>query len=105
MTLSHKPRLRHNAGRTVTQYALREPGYEHLARRQYEHYPSAHTKVIRQLLSVLGVDLTVPEPAAARYPAALTDGLTLNFLVLGGEEKAGDVLDIVADHILTLVRE
>ncbi|WLQ44571.1 TetR/AcrR family transcriptional regulator [Streptomyces laculatispora] len=89
----------------LTQYALREPGYEHLARRQYEGYLAAHTKVIRQLPSVLGVELTVPEPEAVRYLAALTDGLTLNFLVLGDEEKAGAVLDIVADQILTLVRE
>ncbi|CAM5593129.1 hypothetical protein GCM10010329_48730 [Streptomyces spiroverticillatus] len=89
----------------LTQYALREPGYEHLARRQYERYLTAHLKVIRQLAEALGVELTVPEPTAARYLAALTDGLTLNFLVLGDEAKAAEVLDTVADQILGLVRQ
>ncbi|MCX5205433.1 TetR family transcriptional regulator [Streptomyces sp. NBC_00237] len=89
----------------LTQYALREPGYEHLARRQYERYLSAHTTVLRQLPALLGVELTVPEPTAARYLAALTDGLTLTFLVLGDEARAADVLDTVADQILLLVRE
>ncbi|MFJ2744303.1 TetR/AcrR family transcriptional regulator [Streptomyces sp. NPDC087440] len=89
----------------LTQYALREPGYEHLARRQYERYLTAHLKVIRQLTAALGVTLTVPEPTAARYLAALTDGLTLNFLVLGDEAKAAEVLDTVADQVLALVRQ
>ncbi|WP_419999101.1 TetR/AcrR family transcriptional regulator [Streptomyces boninensis] len=83
----------------LTQYALREPGYEHLARRQYERYVDAHAKVIQRI----GVELTVPEGTAARYLAALTDGLTLNFLVLGDEENAGEVLDTVADQIMNLV--
>jgi AcrR family transcriptional regulator len=92
----------------LTQYALREPGYEHLARRQYERYLTAHAKVIRRLSAALGVRLAVPEPTAARYLAALTDGLTLNFLVLGDEATTADVadvLDTVADQILVLVRE
>ncbi|MFI5807162.1 TetR/AcrR family transcriptional regulator [Streptomyces sp. NPDC051561] len=99
----------------LTQYALREPGYTHLARRQYERYVTAHTKVLRRLVPALGVELTVPESTAARYLAALTDGLTLNFMVLGDEATAADergtvataadVLDMVADQVLLLVRE
>src|SRR5689334_11734851 len=30
----------------LTQYALREPGFEHLARRQYELYGAAYTELI-----------------------------------------------------------
>ncbi|NGN69865.1 TetR family transcriptional regulator [Streptomyces sp. A7024] len=88
----------------LTQYALREPGYEHLAQRQYERYVEAHAKVIRRLGALLpGAELVAPATTAARYLAALTDGLTLNFLVLGDEEKAGEVLDTVADQILALL--
>ncbi|MFF7981006.1 TetR/AcrR family transcriptional regulator [Streptomyces sp. NPDC007901] len=87
----------------LTQYALREPGCEHLARRQYELYGIAYTELIEQLRSSRDLELRVPVSVLARYLAAVTDGLTLNYLVLGDESAWNDILDTVTTHIAGLV--
>ncbi|MDX3729648.1 TetR/AcrR family transcriptional regulator [Streptomyces caniscabiei] len=89
----------------LTQYALREPGFEHLARRQYEMYQATYADLIEQLRLSMGFELTVPVPVLARYLAAMTDGLTLNFLVLGDDAAWTDILDTITDHVAGLVRE
>ncbi|MFM9590489.1 TetR/AcrR family transcriptional regulator [Streptomyces scabiei] len=89
----------------LTQYALREPGFEHLARRQYEMYRVTYAELIEQLRGTMGFELTVPVPVLARYLAAMTDGLTLNFLVLGDDAAWADILDTITDHVAGLVRE
>ncbi|PWI13583.1 TetR family transcriptional regulator [Streptomyces sp. Act143] len=87
----------------LTQYALRRPGFEHLARRQYELYGELYTGIIEQLSRSTGFRLRIPVPALARYLAAMTDGLTLNYLVLGDEDAWTDILDTVTAHIAGLV--
>ncbi|MBE8470378.1 TetR/AcrR family transcriptional regulator [Streptomyces justiciae] len=87
----------------LTQYALRQPGFEHLARRQYELYGELYTDIIEQLSKTMGFQLAIPVPALARYLAAMTDGLTLNYLVLGDEDAWTDILDTVTAHIAGLV--
>ncbi|MFD9318385.1 TetR/AcrR family transcriptional regulator [Streptomyces sp. NPDC060053] len=87
----------------LTQYALREPGFEQLARRQYEMYGDAYTELIEQLRSRMDLRLRVPVPVLARYLAAMTDGLTLNYLVLGDAGAWTDILDTVTSHIAGLV--
>ncbi|WP_406010350.1 TetR/AcrR family transcriptional regulator [Streptomyces sp. NBC_00637] len=87
----------------LTQYALREPGFEQLARRQYELYGDAYTELIEQLRSGMDLRLRVPVPVLARYLAAMTDGLTLNYLVLGDATAWTDILDTVTAHIAGLV--
>jgi hypothetical protein len=87
----------------LTQYALREPGFEHLARRQYALYGDLYAELIEQLRQDIAFELRVPVPALARYLAAMTDGLTLNYLVLGDEEAWTDILDTVTAHIAGLV--
>ncbi|MEU9146830.1 TetR/AcrR family transcriptional regulator [Streptomyces sp. NPDC048349] len=89
----------------LTQYALRQPGFEHLARRQYELYAETYTELIEQLRPVMGFALRVPVPALARYLAAMTDGLTLSLLVLGNDAAPAHVLDTVTDHVAGLVGE
>ncbi|UUU35551.1 TetR/AcrR family transcriptional regulator [Streptomyces sp. CA-210063] len=89
----------------LTQYALREPGFEHLARRQYEMYCETYADLIEQLRQSVGFELAVPVPVLARYLAAMTDGLTLNFLVLGDDAAWTDILDTITDHVAGLVRE
>ncbi|MDX2605131.1 TetR/AcrR family transcriptional regulator [Streptomyces caniscabiei] len=89
----------------LTQYALREPGFEHLARRQYEMYQATYADLIEQLRLSMGFELTVPVPVLARYLAAMTDGLTLNFLVLGDDAAWTNILDTITDHVAGLVRE
>ncbi|MFJ3621835.1 TetR/AcrR family transcriptional regulator [Streptomyces iakyrus] len=89
----------------LTQYALRNPGFEHLARRQYELYAETYTELIDQLRGTMGLRLRVPVPVLARYLAAMTDGLTLNYLVLGDDAAWTAVLDTVTAHVAGLVQE
>ncbi|MEU6683543.1 TetR/AcrR family transcriptional regulator [Streptomyces sp. NPDC046832] len=89
----------------LTQYALRQPGFEHLARRQYELYAETYTELIEQLRQAMGLRLRVPVPVLARYLAAMTDGLTLNYLVLGDDSAWTGILDTVTAHVAGLVRE
>ena len=89
----------------LTQYALREPGFEHLARRQYELYGAAYAELIDQLCRTMNLQLAVPAPVLARYLAAMTDGLTLNYLVLGDESAWSDILDTMTTHIAGLVHD
>jgi hypothetical protein len=89
----------------LTQYALRQPGFEHLARRQYELYSDTYHELIEQLRHSLKFELRVPVPVLAHYLAAMTDGLTLNFLVLGDDTASADILDTITDHVAGLVRD
>ncbi|MFB7053171.1 TetR/AcrR family transcriptional regulator [Streptomyces vinaceus] len=89
----------------LTQYALREPGFEHLARRQHELYCATYAELIEQVCLGMGTGLRVPVPVLARYLAAMTDGLTLNFLVLGDAAAAAAILDMVSDHVAGLVHD
>ncbi|MBT2417033.1 TetR family transcriptional regulator C-terminal domain-containing protein [Streptomyces sp. ISL-22] len=89
----------------LTQYALRQPGFEHLARRQYELYAETYADLIGRLQRAMDLRLRVPVPVLARYLAAMTDGLTLNYLVLGDEAACDGVLDTVTAHIAGLVHE
>ncbi|MFI5793156.1 TetR/AcrR family transcriptional regulator [Streptomyces sp. NPDC051677] len=88
----------------LTQYALRQPGFEHLARRQYESYEEAYAALIEELCRSMDLRLGVPVPVLARYLAAMTDGLTLNYLVLGDAAAWTDILDTVTAHVAGLVR-
>ncbi|MFB7467378.1 TetR/AcrR family transcriptional regulator [Streptomyces sp. NPDC056224] len=87
----------------LTQYALRQPGFEHLARRQYELYAETYTGLVEQLRHTMGFELRVPAPSLARYLAAMTDGLTLSVLVLGQDAASADILDTLTDHVAGLV--
>ncbi len=87
----------------LTQYALREPGFEQLARRQYELYEEAYAELIGELCRSMDLRLGVPVPVLARYLAAMTDGLTLNYLVLGDAAAWTDILDTVTAHVAGLV--
>ncbi|KUO05318.1 TetR/AcrR family transcriptional regulator [Streptomyces caeruleatus] len=89
----------------LTQYALRQPGFEHLARRQYELYAETYAELIDQLRQTMGLRLRAPVPVLARYLAAMTDGLTLNYLVLGDDAAWTAILDTVTAHIAGLVEE
>ncbi|MFJ9537491.1 TetR/AcrR family transcriptional regulator [Streptomyces sp. NPDC101225] len=89
----------------LTQYALREPGFEHLARRQYELYGDAYAELIGGLRDSMDLRLHVPVGTLARYLAAVTDGLTLNYLVLGDESAWSDILETVTAHIAGLARD
>ncbi|MEV6329062.1 TetR family transcriptional regulator [Streptomyces sp. NPDC051909] len=87
----------------LTQYALREEGFEHLARAQYEQYVASAATLVGQVCAVLGVTPRVPVELVARVLAATIDGLTLQYLVLGDEQAAEALLDVTADQLVALI--
>ncbi|MFF3757191.1 TetR/AcrR family transcriptional regulator [Streptomyces sp. NPDC002185] len=86
----------------LTQYALREPGFEHLARAQYEQYVASATVLLEQV-GVRDREPLVPVEVLARYLAAAIDGLTLQFLVLRDPKAAADHLDLTAHQFVGLI--
>ncbi|MFB7371818.1 TetR/AcrR family transcriptional regulator [Streptomyces sp. NPDC056222] len=87
----------------LTQYALRTPGFEPLARRQHERYAEIYHGLIEEVSAGMGLELRVSVPVLARYLAAVTDGLTLNFLVLGHDpEASATILDLITDQVAAL---
>lgn len=88
----------------LTQYALRQPGLEGLARTQYELYVATLTSFLDDLADRLDVSYSLPTPVLARYVLTVVDGLTLNWIILGNDEEAGAVLDHLADHVAGLAR-
>ncbi|MFF4169507.1 TetR/AcrR family transcriptional regulator [Streptomyces sp. NPDC001744] len=87
----------------LTQYALREPGFEHLARAQYEQYVASAAGLIERVGAARGLAPRVPVEVPARYLAAAIDGLTLQFLVLGDRHAAEQQLDLMADQLVSLM--
>ncbi|MFC9394541.1 TetR/AcrR family transcriptional regulator [Streptomyces sp. NPDC057027] len=87
----------------LTQYALREEGFEHLARAQYEQYVASGTTLIAQVCAVCEVEPRVPVSLLAHLLAAMIDGLTLQYLVLGDERTAAALLDATAEQLVTLI--
>ncbi|HEY9368635.1 TetR/AcrR family transcriptional regulator [Streptomyces sp.] len=87
----------------LTQYALREPGFEHLARAQYEQYVVSAVALLEQVRAVRGIELRLPIEVIAQSLAATIDGLTLQYLVLGDERAAAAQLDVLADQMVALI--
>ncbi|MFE6223141.1 TetR/AcrR family transcriptional regulator [Streptomyces sp. NPDC057854] len=87
----------------LTQYALREPGFEHLARAQYEQYVRSATALVEQVASALGTEPKVPVGTLARHLAAAVDGMTLQYLVLRDEQAAAEQLELTADQLVRLI--
>ncbi|MFD3569935.1 TetR/AcrR family transcriptional regulator [Streptomyces sp. NPDC058667] len=87
----------------LTQYALREPGFEHLARAQYEQYVVAAAALVEQVRAPRGLRPSVSVETIARYLAAVIDGLTVQFLVLGDDKAAAAQLDLTAEQLVFLI--
>jgi AcrR family transcriptional regulator len=77
----------------LTQYCLRTPGYEEVARQQYDHYAKAFTAILETIGTGERLDVV------GRYCAALIDGLTLDWLVRRDDESARLVLDRLAAEL------
>jgi AcrR family transcriptional regulator len=65
----------------LTQFALRRPGLEEVARRQYEAYLEASTRLLVAAAQVAGVEWATPVPVLARGLHSLLDGVTLSWIV------------------------
>ncbi|PJJ62192.1 TetR/AcrR family transcriptional regulator [Compostimonas suwonensis] len=83
----------------LTHYALRTPGLEALAERQYESYAELATLSLASAAAAHGVRWTRPVPELATTLVALTDGITIAWLVNRDGELAAAAFDLAAASI------
>ena len=93
----------HQASYELTHYALRQAGFEELARRQYQHYLEVHQELLTEAAQSAGIEWTVPIPVLARYLNSVLDGVTLCWLVDRDGEQSREVLRLTGEHLMTLV--
>jgi AcrR family transcriptional regulator len=88
----------------LTQWALREPGFEPLARRQYERYFAVAESAALRAAESTGSEWSRPTADIARMLVVLTDGLTIAWLVTRDDEAALTAIDFAADSVARLAR-
>jgi AcrR family transcriptional regulator len=88
----------------LTQWALREPRLEHLARRQYDRYFSVAESALLAAASITGCSWTRPTAEIARMLVVLTDGLTIAWLVTRDDAAATSAMDFAADAVAMLAQ-
>ena len=86
----------------LTQWALREPGFEPLARRQYDRYYEVAERAAADAAALTGSAWTRPLDEVARILVALTDGITVAWLVTRDDAAAERALDFAADALAAL---
>ncbi|WP_340373916.1 TetR family transcriptional regulator C-terminal domain-containing protein [Streptomyces sp. SS7] len=91
----------HQVTYELTHYALRQAGFEELARQQYESYLQVHQKLLTEAAESEGIRWTEPVPVLARYLNAVLDGLILCWLVDRNSEDTREVLRLTGEHLLT----
>jgi AcrR family transcriptional regulator len=92
----------HQVGYELTHYALRQAGFEELARRQYARYLEVHEELLLAAAASAGIRWTAPVPVLARYLNAVLDGVTLVWLVDRDSERSREVLRLTGEHLLAL---
>ncbi|GAA1865069.1 hypothetical protein GCM10009836_51700 [Pseudonocardia ailaonensis] len=83
----------------LTQHALHEPGLEQIAVRQYEAYHRTARAALELIAETCAVTWTLPLPRLARMMVAVTDGVTLAWLVDRDSAAALEALDSFADTL------
>lgn len=86
----------------LTHWALREPGFEPLARRQYDRYYELAERAARDAAALTGSAWSLPVADVARLLVTLTDGLTIAWLVTRDDAAAERSLDFAADALAAL---
>lgn len=86
----------------LTQHVLRHPELAEIARRQYESYFATAAGMLDDVASAAGVRWTLPLPQLAKMIVAVTDGVTLAWLVDHDSGAALTALDAFADQIANL---
>lgn len=86
----------------LTQWALREPGFAPLARRQYDRYFEVAERAVVQAAAITGCAWSRPTAEVARLLVVLTDGLTVAWLVTRDDAAAQATIDFAADAVATL---
>jgi AcrR family transcriptional regulator len=88
----------------LTQWALREPGFVPLARRQYDRYHEVAARAAAEAARLTGTEWTRPVDEIARILVSLTDGLTVAWLVTRDDAAAMATMDFAADALAALAR-
>lgn len=88
----------------LTQYALRTPGLEHYASKQYRHYYALAQGMIEALAMGFGVQYSMPTPTLARLIVVFTDGLTTTWLAERDEAQALQNIDIMTNVLMGFVQ-
>lgn len=86
----------------LTQWALREPGFEPLARRQYARYHAVAAEAAEGAARLTGCEWMRPLGEVARILVSITDGLTIAWLVTRDDAAAAATMDVAADALAAL---
>ena len=85
-------------------YALRQPGLEHLAQWQYERYAEAIATWCEAAATNAGEQSAVPYDRLARIILAGVDGLTMQYACDPDNQRARADLDTVAEMVIALAQ-
>ncbi|ANP73305.1 TetR/AcrR family transcriptional regulator [Cryobacterium arcticum] len=96
--------LREKAMLELTQWALRSPSMQPLARLQYERYHALAAEALDSAAARSGTLWAHPLPDLARLLVSLTDGLTIAWLVDRDERATSALIDLAADTLAALGR-
>lgn len=88
----------------LTQFALREEGFEGVAKEQYEYYLRENEALLEAFAEIMGIEYVVPLPVISRFAFSMMDGLALNYLAIGNEEEARDVVRVGVRFLTHMVR-
>jgi AcrR family transcriptional regulator len=88
----------------LTQYAMRQDGFDGVAAKQYETYVASTTRYLTAAAEVTGIEWTAPVAVLARYVSNLVDGVTLAWIVDRDTAAAIAVLDQAVEHLVSNAR-
>lgn len=88
----------------LTQYVLRDPGLEDLARWQYQRYFQTGQDYLQAISDAAGIEWIVPLPVASRMLVSFIDGMALGWVVDRNSGEARAALDAFADGLALLTR-
>lgn len=94
----------HQISYELTQYALRNPGFEDVAARQYEIFLRAFAGLLELAADNAGIEWKEPVPVLARYVLSMIDGLNMIWLVDRNSDDSQAALEMLADHLLLHAR-
>lgn len=88
----------------LTQFALREQGFEGVARDQYDYYLRENEALLEAFADLMQLEYVAPLPVVSRFVFSVMDGLALNWLAYGDEEGARDVVRLGVRALSSMVR-
>jgi AcrR family transcriptional regulator len=88
----------------LTQFALREEGFEGVAKEQYEYYLQENEALLAAFAEIMEIEWVAPLRVVNRYVLSVMDGLALNYLAIGNEEEAREVVRLGVRSLSLMVR-